>query len=76
VVGNYEYNGVDILFIHLPAHHALYDIYVDAFSFLFFREVLLTLKNINKLGINLNSIINLADKLDKKIDNSIESKLK
>ena len=76
VIGNYEYNGIDILFIHLPANHAFYNIYVSAFSLLFFREVLLTLKNINKMGINLNSIINIAEKLDKKIDSKLEEAIK
>ena len=48
---------------------------MTAFTVLFFREVLLTLKNINKLGINLNSFINFADKLDKKLDKTLNKKV-
>ena len=76
VIGNYEYNGISLFFIVIPANHGFYNIYMTAFTILFFREMLLTLKNINKLGINLNSIIDLAEKLDKKLDKSFNETIK
>lgn len=76
VIGNYEYNGLNLFFITIPANHGFYNIYITTFTVLFFREVLLTLKNINKLGINLNSVINFAEKLDKKFDKSLEEQIK
>ena len=71
VIGNYEFNGIDFNLIHIPANHNFYNIYMMAFTILFFKETILTLKNINKLGINLNSIIEIANKIDKKLDKSI-----
>lgn len=71
VIGHFEFNGFHLLFIDIPANHGFYDIYITAFTMLFFKEVLLTLKNISKLGIDLNSIINLLERTSKKLDDQV-----
>ena len=61
VIGNYEYNGVNLFFINIPANHKFYNIYMTAFTILFFKEVLLTLKNINKkVRLKPDFLINTA----------------
>lgn len=76
VIGHFEYNGFHLLFIDIPAHHKFYDIYITTFTVLFFKEFIPVLKNINKLGINLSGVIELADKLEKKFNKSLEDSVK
>lgn len=75
VIGGFELSGIEIGFIQLDPRSEFYNIYITVFIILFFKECILLLKNINKFGIDLNAFIKLADKLDKKIDSSVENYL-
>jgi hypothetical protein len=76
VFGKFEYDGFNLFFISIPPNHKLYDIYITAFTILFFKELLMTLKNITKLGIHIDMIVRTAENINKRFDNELNNKFK
>ena len=72
VVGKYEIEGIDLFFFHLPPRPEVYNIYTTAFAILFFKEAIVTIKNIGKLGIDLAAVTKRLDKINAKLDQGIE----